>query len=224
MLGPRILLACASVLAAAPAAAADWSAEIGATSDYRYRGVSLSGSKPALQGGLAYELDSGVYGELWSSTLGSAGNVEVDVTAGISRDLADGLSIDVSTTYYAYPGTNGANAVEASASIEATRGPLSLSLGASVAPPQAGTRDDSGVKRPNLYLFAGASYAVLGLPVTARASIGRERGAWDMVEGGSKWDWAIGLETDLTRVRASLGYAGSNASGDGLVAGLSLAF
>ena len=59
-------------LASAQEAPSSWSVEakIGAVSDYRYRGVSLSGEDPVVQGGVtAWHSASGFYGSVWASTI-----------------------------------------------------------------------------------------------------------------------------------------------------------
>ncbi len=53
----------------ATAAQAQVSGSIALVSDYRFRGVSLSDSRPALQGGLAYDRDGGWYGGAFASTV-----------------------------------------------------------------------------------------------------------------------------------------------------------
>ena len=213
-------------LAATPAAAADWSAEVGAVSDYRYRGLSLSNGNPAVQGSLALEHDSGAYAELWASSLTGSGasRFEVDATAGYALSLTETLGLGVSATYYAYPGASEANALELTGTLEANRGPVTASLGLSVAPPQRGTRDEFGARKTNLYALAGLSYRLTALPVTLRSSLGFERGPWDMAERGGKWDWSLGAEADLDRARVGVEIVGSDAGDESLVGTLTLAF
>lgn len=208
------------------AQAADWSADLGLVSDYRYRGVSLSGGKPALQGMLGAELTSGFYGELWASTIENdgAGRIELDGTVGYGVDLTDALSLDLAATYYWYPGHASSNAIELTAAVEGKRGPLTARLGLSVAPPQNGTRDDDGRRRTNVYAVVSASYAVPDTPVSLRAQLGREQGPWDMRFSGAKWDYVIGAEAALKRASVSLDLVGSNAGAAGLVGGLALHF
>ena len=221
-----VLLGLTAIALPGVARAADWSGELGLVSDYRYRGVSLSGEKPAVQATADVELKSGLYGELWVSTIkgDGAGKIELDGTAGYALDLVDGVSLDVSATYYVYPGHAASNALEFTSLVEGTRGPLTASIGASVAPPQRGTRDDDDRGRRNIYLFGAASYAVNGTPLNIRAQVGCERGPWDMREHGSKWDYAVGLEAGFRRARVSLDLVGSNAGSDGLVASAALRF
>jgi uncharacterized protein (TIGR02001 family) len=219
------LLAVLLGVGSAPAIAADLSGELGATSDYRYRGLSLSNGKPAVQGSIMLEHASGAYVEVWGSSLGGTGdNVELDFSTGYSSDLGHGLSADIYATFYAYPGSTADNAFEATAAIERETGPLTLNAGLSVAPPQSGTSDDLGRKRANLYLFGGGAYSFARLPVTARAQLGYERGPWDMNDQGGKWDWAIALDVEAGAAKVSLERVGSDAGSDAFAGSLSLRF
>jgi uncharacterized protein (TIGR02001 family) len=75
-------------------------------SDYRFRGVGLSGGDIAIQGGLTLNSKPGIYFGTWASSLEDSpvyGEVELDVFAGWTGELTDGLGADVGVTYYAYP-------------------------------------------------------------------------------------------------------------------------
>ena len=80
------------------------------TTDYRYRGISQSRLKPALQGGADYVNNpSGLYAGTWLSTIkwvkdaGGDGDIEWDLYGGKKGDLAPGVSYDVGGLYYFYP-------------------------------------------------------------------------------------------------------------------------
>jgi uncharacterized protein (TIGR02001 family) len=214
------------MLAATSANAQDWSGGVGLVSDYRYRGLSLSDRKPALQASIALEHDSGLYAELWGSSLakGSASRAEVDATVGYGIKLTETLSADVSATYYLYPGASEGNALEITGTIEAEHGPLTASIGLSLAPPQRGTRDELGTKRLNAYTFAGVEYALPALPLALRATVGHERGPWDMASEGGKWDWSVGAGAELRNVRVGLDLIGSNAGDETVAGSLALKF
>lgn len=218
--------ALAPVLCAEPARAADWSGEAGLVSDYRYRGLSLSDRKPAFQASLAVDTEAGFHGELWTSTIkgGGTGNIEVDASAGYTASLSETVTLDCSATYYAYPGDWSANALEFTTALEASQGPLTASLQASVAPAQDGVRDERGKKATNVYALAGLGYALAPMPLTLRASAGYERGAWDMTDDGGKWDWTLGADLEFQHARVSLEGIGSNAGDETVVASLFLAF
>jgi len=85
------------------------------TTDYRYRGLSQTRLKPALQGGADYTHNpSGVYLGVWASTikwtkdLGGDGSVELDLYGGKRGQFSEALSYDFGGLYYAYP-SNGLN-------------------------------------------------------------------------------------------------------------------
>ena len=81
---------------------------VGVTTDYRYRGLSQSHLKPALQGGADFAHKSGVYLGAWASTIhwikdaGGSGNVELDLYGGYKGTVGD-LGYDVGVLTYQYP-------------------------------------------------------------------------------------------------------------------------
>jgi uncharacterized protein (TIGR02001 family) len=83
----------------------------GVVTDYRYRGISQTRLKPAVQGGLDFAHKSGFYLGVWGSTIkwiedsGSTdGNVELDLYGGYKGELAKGLAYDVGVLRYEYVG------------------------------------------------------------------------------------------------------------------------
>jgi uncharacterized protein (TIGR02001 family) len=202
-----------AALSACPAAAQSVSGDAGLVSDYRYRGVSLSDGHPALQAAVTVEHDSGLYANLWGSTLGHGSDTEIDLTAGYETELSKVIGVELSATYYAYPSDSSANYIEATAAIKATRGPASASVGISFAPPQHGTRDEEGRGHGNSYVFGAAEYEIPKSPVALKAGLGHERGWFDEVEHGGKWDWTLGAEVALAPAKLGLAYVGSNAGG-----------
>ncbi len=112
-----IALAAALGLAAASSAQAEGlSFNIGAVSLYKSNGVdqdSRQGTeskafRPAIQGGVDYDFGNGFYVGNWNSTgkFGEA-NLEIDLYAGFSNELANGLSYDVGFASYLYPNSGG---------------------------------------------------------------------------------------------------------------------
>jgi uncharacterized protein (TIGR02001 family) len=99
---------------AAPAAHADdgLSFNAGVVTDYRYRGISQTRLKPALQGGADFT-SGGFYAGTWLSTIkwlkdaGTSKNVEIDVYAGYKGEFSKELSYDVGLLGYIYPGGKG---------------------------------------------------------------------------------------------------------------------
>ncbi|TFY98008.1 TorF family putative porin [Ramlibacter rhizophilus] len=100
---------------AAPAPDYTVSYNIGVVSDYRYRGISQSAKRPALQGGLDVAHSSGFYAGLWGSTIrwieDSAapsldGKVEIDLYGGYKGALTDSVGYDLGGLFYWYPNNN----------------------------------------------------------------------------------------------------------------------
>lgn len=95
--------ASAASMAAAGAAHAESgtvSANIAMTSDYVFRGISLSDNGPAVQGGFDYATES-YYVGVWGS--GISGGMELDLIAGVTPTTGP-VSWDLGFIAYFYPG------------------------------------------------------------------------------------------------------------------------
>jgi uncharacterized protein (TIGR02001 family) len=134
-------LACTSAFAEEAAADAPEvspiTANVTVVNDYRYRGISQSNFKPAIQGGFDYAHESGFYIGNWNSSIswisdsygqnGSVGGkgssgaavsapIEMDFYAGYKKELiGEGFASDIGFLQYYYPtsgipNTNGATA------------------------------------------------------------------------------------------------------------------
>jgi uncharacterized protein (TIGR02001 family) len=81
---------------------------VGLFSDYRFRGLSQTFQRPALQGGFDYEHASGLYLGNWNSNVSSAlypnANLEMDFYGGYRRAFGD-FGLDAGAIYYFYPGS-----------------------------------------------------------------------------------------------------------------------
>ncbi|MEO7392592.1 MAG: TorF family putative porin [Ramlibacter sp.] len=82
---------------------------VGAVTDYRYRGISQSRLKPALQGGADFVHKSGFYVGTWASTIkwikdipGGDASVEIDIYGGYKFE-AGPVAWDVGVLTYVYP-------------------------------------------------------------------------------------------------------------------------
>jgi uncharacterized protein (TIGR02001 family) len=119
-----------------PGAKADFSVtgNVALVSDYRFRGVSLSGGDPAIQGGITLNHSSGFYAGAWSSSLAHTpvyGDQELDLFAGWTGLVTPALTVDAGLLYYVYPSghVGDANYWEPYASISGTVGPAKLKVG-----------------------------------------------------------------------------------------------
>jgi uncharacterized protein (TIGR02001 family) len=180
-----------------------------ATSDYRYRGISQTRLRPALQGGVDWTSD-GWYAGAWASTIrwtrdaGGDGHVEVDLYAGRRGELAPGLSYDAGVLGYAYP-SNGlhpdANTLELYGQLG--YGPATLKYSHATT---------------NLFGFADSRRSGY-LDASANPDLG---GGWTLnLHAGrqhvrnhaaaSYTDWKAGVAKDVGVVTVALAYVGTNA-------------
>lgn len=111
----RVLTAALLLALSAPAFAQDevveeeespFSFNLGALSDYAFRGVSQTNEGPALQGGADYTHSSGFHAGVWASNVDflddDGANVEVDVYVGWGTELNDVFSLDATVVRYNY--------------------------------------------------------------------------------------------------------------------------
>lgn len=95
-----------------------FTANLSLTNDYRYRGISQSNFRPAIQGGFDYAHSSGFYLGNWNSSISwisdaasLAGNnasapIEMDFYGGFKYEWSKGFVADVGILQYYYPTTN----------------------------------------------------------------------------------------------------------------------
>ncbi len=128
------------VVTALPAVShADLAFNAGLTSDYRYRGISQTRLKPAVQGGIDYS-NGGFYLGTWASSIkwikdaGGNANAEIDVYGGYKGDIVkDSLTYDVGVLTYQYPSNKLATKAETTEIYGAlTFGPATLKYSHSV--------------------------------------------------------------------------------------------
>ena len=108
---PSAVMAQAAAPAAAPASPHTITGNLSIISDYRFRGITQTFEKPALQGGIDYSHSSGFYLGNWNSNISSgagfpAGNLEMDFYGGYKTSFGD-VGVDFVAIYFYYPGSEG---------------------------------------------------------------------------------------------------------------------
>ena len=199
------VLAGSGLAVAAPAAAQDLSdigvevsANAAVVSEYRFRGVDLSGGDIAIQGGIDLGLPAGFYVGTWGSSIDEDtvgyGHTELDIYGGWSGSLTDAVSVDVGAIAYIYPnaGPGDYDYYEGYASAGFTLGPAEATVGIAYAPKQAGLADDD-----NLYLYTDLGFGVPGTPVSLAAHVGYTDGFLTFTNDGKAWDYSIGADVAL---------------------------
>jgi len=85
----------------------NFSATVTFATDYVFRGVSQTDSKPAVQGSFDYKHPLGIYAGMWGSNVDdsvSKGDIELDFYGGYGVELFTNMNLDASVIYYYYPG------------------------------------------------------------------------------------------------------------------------
>ena len=164
--------------------AGDWSftGNAGLFSDYRFRGFTQTGYKPAFQGGFDLAHASGFYVGNWNSNVEQAlyngASLEMDFYGGYKGTLGD-LGYDVGGYYYYYPGSG------AQGTTKIDNG--EIYLGASWGPLSA------------KYWYAVTKFFELGKPPSATSDVDT-KGSWYLELNG-----AVDLGNGLG-VQAHYGY------------------
>lgn len=189
--------------AAAPApAASPFAFNLGVVTDYRFRGISQSRLKPALQGGVDWTHDSGFYLGFWFSTIriledipGGKGPVELDFYGGYRGKLmSDALSYDVGILRYEYPRENFGTSVNTTELYGALGyGPLTVKYSHSILKQTFGVANSRG----SYYLEAAATFdtGIWGMTITPHIGHQKYDGAGNGV--ATYTDYSIALGKDL---------------------------
>ena len=183
--------------------------------DYRFRGVSLSDRDIAGQASLVATSSIGVFASIWGSTIEPIGaytdssgshngsEQELDLTVGYSKAFG-AITPTVGALYYVYPGGRGVSYIEPFVTVAGTLGPVGVTVGGNYVPKQNHTGD-----KDNLYLWLLGTYGIKDTPLTLKASVGREKGAFDY-GSDSKIDYMVGVDFKYKIVTLSVQYIGND--------------
>ena len=127
---------CAAVVAPAAAVAqqpappkSPWTAtaDVNLVSDYRFRGITQTCGRPAVQGGADIAHDGGFFAGTWASNVSGneypGGSLEWDFYGGWNFKLSDDVTIPVGAIHYYYPGANSNKSACPSAAFAGTLSP-----------------------------------------------------------------------------------------------------
>jgi uncharacterized protein (TIGR02001 family) len=211
------ILSVASVAQAQPKAAEpDYTltGNVSLLSDYRYRGISQTRTKPALQGTIDFAHKSGLYlgafgsNVKWLSDVGSKGNIEVDLYGGYKGTIVGDLGYDVGLLQYLYPRNNLASLGAANANtLEAYGGLTYKTISAKYYSSLTNLFGNVNSKRSG-YLDISATQD-LGDGWSANAHVGRQtiRNAGQL----NYTDYKIGVTKDLSGFIFGAAIVGTNA-------------
>jgi uncharacterized protein (TIGR02001 family) len=244
----RLSLLAATIAAAVPASAAElgggFSINGGATvvSDYRFRGISQTDRRFAVQGTITASHASGFYVSVWGSSIddyvAGGSDQEIDLIGGYRRTFG-GTTIDVGVLYYYYPGAESvvpgydSDFFEPYVSVAHTFGPVTAKVTANYAPSQSALSIGAG-NEDNFYLAGDLSAAIPNTGLTLSAHVGHSFGPSYLTIGDEYTDWNVGAAYTTGPVTFGITYvdtdgdfitpSGRNASGGGVVGSVGIAF
>ena len=184
--------------------------------DYRFRGISQTDKRFALQGGITVTHESGFYVSTWGSSIddyvANGSDQELDLIAGYSKTIG-AATVDVGVLYYYYPGSGGANTdfVEPYASIKGTFGPATAKLSAAYAP-KAKALSVGGGKEDNLYIAGDLSASIPNTPLGVSAHLGHSFGPSYLTIGKEYTDWNVGATYTWSHLTFGVSYVDTNKS------------
>jgi uncharacterized protein (TIGR02001 family) len=187
-------------------------------SDYRFRGISQTNKKPAVQAGITLTHESGVYAGVWGSSvseyIAAGGDQEIDLIAGFKK-TSGGTTFDVGAIYYYYPGAEelipGYNSdfFEPYASVSQALGPVTAKLSAAYAPKQSALDYGLG-KEDNLYGALDLSAGVPNTPLSLSAHVGHNFSKSFLSSGQKYTDWSLGASVTHKALTLGVSYVDTN--------------
>lgn len=177
-------------------------------SDYRFRGISLSGEDPTVQVTTTLTHKSGFYVGAWGSGLTSGtdfGTVEVDLYAGWGGTVA-GLTVDANVTQYTYPDQTGnapVDYVELLGSVSKDIGPVNAKVGAGFIPKQTGYGNSSAV-----YFYNDYAVGIPKTPFTLKAHVGYNKSNFN--SDNEAFDYSVGVDTTWKAFTLGISYVNTN--------------
>lgn len=154
----KIALVCgAAILGASTQSMAEVSMNIGATSNYIWRGISQTSDAAAISGGLDWSGATGLYAGTWVSNVDFGGccetSYELDLYGGYAGQVGD-FGYDLGLIYYAYDEDDDANFLE----LGLSGSWQFLSAGLNYTLDGDADDDTSPFVEGDLYYYAGASF------------------------------------------------------------------
>ena len=209
-------------------------ANVTVVNDYRYRGLTQSNFKPAIQGGFDYAHESGLYIGNWNSSISWIGDsstytangtksvsapIEMDFYAGFKKEfIGEGFASDFGVLQYYYPtsglanGATSPNSTELYAAQNFTFGPVTGFAKVSYAVSTLfGTTNSTGSYYPDL--TANYDTGVFGL--TVNGHVGDQGVTNTQTVSGVKYnfsytDWKLGVTKDFGGgLSGALAYVGT---------------
>lgn len=184
-------------------------------SQYRFRGISQSDNKPAVQAAITVSHSSGFYLSTWGSSA-SAGNstvniggTEIDVYGGYAKEFG-GVKVDVGVYGYLYPGATAGNYYEVYGNLSKTIGPVSAKAGIYYAPGQKVFTVLGSTTRHNTYVYGELGTSIPGTPISLHSHLGHTGGGFDYTK--QYLDYSVGATVAWKNLALDFSLVGTNVS------------
>ena len=190
-------------------------------SDYRFRGLSQSGKRLAIQGSATLTHSSGFYGSFWASSIddyvAAGSDSELDLIAGYSTTVGS-VTLDGGALYYVYSSASKGAAtdfLELYASAKVAVGNGTIKVGAAYAPKSNALSVGFG-KEDNLYIYSDLGYTIPDTGFSLSAHIGYSKDT-TFITGDKYTDWSVGAAYAWRNVTFGVQYIGTDQAKNFLV-------
>jgi len=183
-------------------------------SDYRFRGISQTDKKVALQGTFTVSHESGLYATVWGSSIddyvANGSDQEVDLIAGYSKTI-NGIKLDGGVLYYYYPGGGHANTdfAEPYFDISTQMGPVNGKVTVNYAPKQKALSVGNGAES-NVYLAGDLAASIPNTAFGLTAHLGHTFGPSYLSIGNEYTDWGLGASYTWNHLTLGVSYVDTN--------------
>ena len=133
-------------------------ANIGATSNYVWRGVTQTSDDATLQGGVDYSNEEGFSLGAWASDVKFADGYELDIYGGYSAESASGIGYSVGFTQYLYPDATDIDFLEINGSVSV--GPVTAAIAHTI------SADTASYEGDNYYSLSAGTDLEEGLSIS----------------------------------------------------------
>ena len=210
---PPAALQDAAPAAAAPASPFTVTGNATLVSDYRFRGFTQNNENAAIQGTINVNHSSGLYVGTFASSIGFAGNTEIDLYGGYTKTVGR-LTLDGGMLYYLYPKKVGGptNFFEPYVNISGKAGPATLKVGANYAWGGQNALNEKSA----IYLHGDLTVAIPKTPLGLTGHIGWAKS--DSFLGGidgKVLDYSIGATLAYKSLTFGVAYVNTNATSAG---------
>jgi uncharacterized protein (TIGR02001 family) len=196
--------------------------------DYRYRGISQTRFKPALQIGADLAHTSGAYVGAWATNIkwikdfGVDGGLELDLYGGYKTEIAKDFTVDVGALRYQYTGNKlgsvmgYANANTTELYVAATYGVTTLKVSRAMTDLFGNLGSMGQSSKGSTYIDLSAAIDVGG-GITFTPHVGRQN--VENIPVASYTDYSVTLSKEFSGVVVGFSLVGTNASKDFYVPG-----